>query len=694
MPILERMPINLRYRLSALLVIGIFNLLIFNRYFPLSEGWWETYGYLYNLGLKPYRDFDLAFTPLFTIINGYLLDIFGTSFFYLRLFGVMVYLLAIYFLQLLLEQFYSVKASAIAVIVASFFLFSEPQFIAKDYHTYQLLIVSLSLLLHSWIAGNVKLTKMQNLGGSLLLGMLVCLMIFLKQNVGVLLFAALILSILLQKREWLLARLLGLSFGIIIALLAMLPIISFADWQNLLFSNDAKGDLVTVLGRVIIDPTNRNILKSSMFIASIYFFISYLFSFKSNLEKKWINVAHVFLIKPLAQRALFATGVLLIVGVAITNSLYHLLRELIIPASLAFLIILGYKIYRKLRDHTDSEIGIKYVGIVLPLIALAYSNTNTAAFDFNGMQIPIAFTVAWILNRIQRFSQQKYFFLASLFFLAIVPRIAIGKLLDPYSWWENTQGSVFSARYQTNYPDLAGIYVDVKYRDVFNMIKQYVDHYSLSKSDAYFYNLPIFYALHKKIPPFREVVQWFDVVSSRQMESELSALKKQPPRIIVALEPSPIAFAVNRLLKQNEHLSQEDFRNQLDQWVSEKKYRLVRSVALPTHMLNLSKLEIMPMITQNVSIQNASIIGRDLDSIIQESSAMKSEVKILNITRNTLMERPLPGFKLEAGDVLTLQGSYQDLMAISDKFGVARDLPRDWNSVNIYLRADVHIDDR
>ncbi|GBL44286.1 hypothetical protein SFMTTN_0081 [Sulfuriferula multivorans] len=686
------MPINLRYRLSALFVIGVFNLLIFNRYFPLSEGWWETYGYLYNLGLKPYHDFDLAFTPLFTIINGYLLDIFGDSFFYLRLFGVAVYLLAILCLQLFLEQFFSAKASAISVIVASFLLFSEPQFIAKDYHTYQLLIVSLTLLLHSWIAGNAKLTKIQNFGGSLLLGMLVCLMIFLKQNVGVLLYAALMLSFVLQKGEWLLAKLLGLTFGVIIAVLAMLPIISFADWQNLLFSNDAKGNLVTVLGRFFIDPTNRNILKKSMLIAGMYFFFRYLFYFKSDWQKKWMNSIHVLLNKQLTQRALFATSVLLIIGIAITNSLYHLLRELIIPVSIALLIVLSFKIYRRLRDDaTTSEINIKYVGIVFPLIALAYSNTNTASFDFNGMQIPIAFTVAWILNRIQRFPQQKYFLLASLFFLAILPRIAIGKLLVPYSWWENTQGSVFSARYQTNYPDLAGIYVDVKYRDVFNMIKLYVDRYSLSQSDVYFYNLPIFYALHKKIPPFREVVQWFDVVSSKQMENELRALRKHPPRVIVALEPSPVAFAVNRILKQNENLPQEDFRNQLDQWVFEGKYRLVRSVALPTHKLNISKLEIMPKATQNVLIQNVSIIGEDLDNAVQTIGALKNKVRVVEVIRNALIYQPTPSFKLKAGDMLTLRGNYQDLMAVSDELGVARDLPRDWNSVNIYLREDVNI---
>lgn len=688
MTILERMPIHLRYRLSALLVIGVFNLLIFNRYFPLSEGWWETYGYLYNLGLRPYRDFDLAFTPLFTIINGNLLDIFGSSFFSLRLFGVAVYLLAIFFLQLFLEQFYSAKTSAIAVIVASFLVFSEPQFIAKDYHTYQLLLVSLALLLHTWMAGNTGLTKLQNFGGTLLLGLMVCLIVFLKQNVGVLLYVAFMASFLLLRREWLIPRLTALGMGVAIAIFVMLPIVSFADWQNVLFANDAKGDLATVLGRVLIDPANRRIIKLSAIIATAYFFVHYLVNSKVNGKMEWRDSVHSILEQALAQRALMASTVLLVVGVAITNTTYGLLRELIIPVTLALLIILSYKVYRLVRGDANFEVGAKYVAIVLPLLALAYSNTNTASFDFNGMQIPVAFAVGWILSRIEALPQQKFWLLGSLFFLAIVPRIVVVKLMVPYSWWENVQGSIWSARYQTNYPDLAGIYVNEKYRDVFNTIKQTVDDNSLSQSDVYFYNLPIFYSLHKKTPPFRAVVHWFDVVSSRQMQNELRALEKQPPRVIVALEPPPLAFALNRRLKHSAHLPQEDFRTQLDQWVYTKKYRLVRSIALPTQKLR--KLDVdEPEITQAISLQNPIFFGKDMQTITRELGLTQEPVKILGISRKGLASPLITGFTVEAGDVITLLGDYPDIMMVSEKIGVARELPRDWNSVNIYLREDV-----
>jgi hypothetical protein len=688
--ILERMPTNFQSRLFALLVIGTFNLIIFNRYFPLSEGWWEAYGYLYNLGLRPYKDFDLAFTPLFTIINAGLLDVFGSSFFSIRLFGVFVYLLAIFSLQMFLEQFYSAKSSAVAVVVASFLVFSEPQFIAKDYHTYQLLLVSLVLLLHTWIVTSNHLSKLKNITATFVLGLIVCLVVFLKQNVGVLLFFSILLSLFLQRGLLVIPRLLALCLGLIVALFLMLPIVSLADWHYVLFANDAKGDLTTVLFRALIDPRNRGILKISVLIAIVYFFVKYVLNFKVNEKVEYFYFCQSSIEQLIVQRVFLACATLLIIGVAVTNTIYGLFRESIIPITLALLIILIYKVYKQMRSSLNTEISNQYVVIVLPLAALAYSNTNTASFDFNGMQIPVAFAIGWILSRIEKLPSQNIWLFTSLFFLAIVPRIAIGKIMVPYFWWGNIQGSVLSAKYQTNYSDLKGIYVNAKYRDVFNIIKRTVDDYSISQTDVYFYNLPIFYLLHKKTPPFRAVVHWFDVVSSRQMNNELLAIEKQPPRIIVALEPSPLAFKVHSQLKNIAHLPQEDFRTQLDLWVNNKKYRLVKSIALPTQFLNQPSMANMD-ITQDVTVQNPDIIGKDVKSIFSELGLLQKNIKILGVFRNGLTYNT-DGFILHAGDILMLQGSYQGIMMLSEQIGVARESPRDWNSVNIYLRDDVQID--
>ena len=141
-----------RYRAAVLALFAAFNLVTFNRYFPLSEGWWETYGYLWNSGLRPYRDFELAFTPLFTMVNAGLLRVFGDSFFALRLFGVGVFLLAVLVVELLLERFFSARMAAAAVTVSTFLAVAGPQFIAKDYHWYELGLVALALLVHVRVA--------------------------------------------------------------------------------------------------------------------------------------------------------------------------------------------------------------------------------------------------------------------------------------------------------------------------------------------------------------------------------------------------------------------------------------------------------------------------------------------------------------------------------------------------------------
>ncbi|HEY3300174.1 MAG TPA: glycosyltransferase family 39 protein [Methylophilaceae bacterium] len=679
-------------RLLALLVVGIFNLVIFNRYFPLSEGWWETYGYLYNLGLRPYTDFDLAFTPLFTIINAGLLHVFGNSFFCFRLFGVFVYLIATFCLQLFLEQFYSSKTSAIAIIVASFMLFNETQFIAKDYHTYQLLLVSLVLLLHTWLVGNAQLNKWQNLAATFVLGALVCLVIVLKQNVGVLLAVALIASFILKRTDAISKSIMFL-LGATAGLYLMSPIVSMSDWHNILFKNDAKGDLITVFFRVLINPYNRLILVSALFIATVYFSFIFIVDPKQNNRKIWFDRILKVLEKPVVERSFLVVSAFFIVSLAVSLSFFHVFFHMLLVVCLAILIILTYQAYKYLLSNSTMDLSTKNVAIVLPLLALAYSNTNTSTFDYNGMQIPVAFGVGYILSRIEFIPSPRYWIMSCLFFLAITPRVVATKLLEPYSWWENVQGSVFSAKYETNYSDLRGIYVNHIYRDVFNEIKETVDKYSISSSDVYFYNLPLFYLLHKKVPPFRAVVHWFDVVSTTQMNSELSKLEKIPPRLIVAMEPSPLAFVIHRQLKHAEHLPQEDFQEHLDQWVSDGKYRLLKSIALPTKALKqMEGSDEKPiLITQDVSLQSAKFFSKDVKYISGALDFVRHKVKVEGVSRDGVFYQIQEGFILRPGDVLRLSGRYKEVMSMSGKIGIGRDFPRDWNSVNIYLRNDVEV---
>ena len=91
--------------LAPAIFVLLYNLTIFNRYFPLSEGWWETYGYLINQGLIPYKDFNLAFPPLVPLVSAFLLKYVSGDFFTLRLIGAFLFSLIPLIFQCVLEFF-------------------------------------------------------------------------------------------------------------------------------------------------------------------------------------------------------------------------------------------------------------------------------------------------------------------------------------------------------------------------------------------------------------------------------------------------------------------------------------------------------------------------------------------------------------------------------------------------------------
>lgn len=664
-----------RYRGAVLLALGAFNLVTFNRYFPLSEGWWEAYGYLYNSGLRPYRDFDLAFTPLFTLINAGLVRLFD-SFFALRLFGVGVFLVAVFLLELLLERFFSPRTAAVAVTVATFLVIFEPQFIAKDYHVYQLALVAASLLLHVWLAADGRLSARQRMGGTLLLGATVSLVFMLKQNVGGLLLVAVAASIPLVERERPAARVLAFGAGVAAALLLALPVVSPSDWRQLLLANDAKGSLGTVLGRVWENEANRMTLVLALKLCAWYALFRLLLAPPTRWTGIWSDAVLSLGGKPMVRRGVFLGAIVLVA--ASGNDIRHTLTPWVIPVTLALLLVGAWHVARHAVDRSHA-VDPRIAAVVPPLLALAYANTTTASLDFNGMHVPVALAIGWILGRIEAWAPPRYWLVAALACLVVVPEFVAAKLRVPYAWWGHRQASVFSAVHESEYPRLRRMYVSPGQRDTLNAIKRAVDRYSRSRDDVFFYNLPAFYWLHGKLPPYRTVVQWFDVVSSRQMEADLRAMQEEPPRLIVALEPPPAAYEGHKQLKKSDRLPQEEFRDLVDEWVTLGKYRLIRSIALPNGTLEGCD------VTQDVLVQNERSIGLPLDELVGASGPAGPEVK-----RATRGGTPvLEGTRLAAGDLVTLRGDYGEVLALSEVLGVARGEPRDWHTVNIYVRDDV-----
>lgn len=672
---------SLPLRLTPIVLLAAINFLIFNRYFPLSEGWWETYGYLNANGLTLYKDVDLAFPPLFSLFSSFLMNTIGLSFFEMRLLGVIVLLASVIILQLTLERFFSTKASAISILVASILFISAPQFIAKDYHIYQLLLVSICLYLYSFIIGKSNRNITSTFAIAITLGIFVCLVTLMKQNVGLLLLVSFLISLVIFLREFRGLVILAFIIGFIATLIFAFPLLSL---KQVFIGNDAKGPITTVLFRVLTDKANRDTVS----LAILYYFV-YLIS-----RNAWPTIRRIFtaLLEPIEQRNITKFfGVILglyALSVLLNEHATLSFQSKIIPFSLSVLIIFVHHLATNRSNIAAAIESNGSVIFILPLLALAYSNTNTASFDFNGMYIPIAFALGFTLDKAGDYSD-KLFLLISLLLVALVPRIAIDKIQTPYAWWGSTQAPIFSAKFQTDYPQLSGIYVDETYRDIFNDIKQLVDTNSQGTSDVYFYDLPIFYLLHHKFPPFRAVIQWFDVITTAQMQRELTDLRQHPPRLIVAFDPMPAAYSSHRQLRHSGYLPQEEFRDLLDAWLADGKYKLVRNIALPNS--NAEEFDASNSngdSTFTFVLLNSAYFNKEVRLLADAVKLKQRNLSFIMCYRDGMPLLPTPNLVLHPGDQLILKGSKTELMKAQEYFGISHDPNRNWNSVLVLQKAE------
>jgi 4-amino-4-deoxy-L-arabinose transferase-like glycosyltransferase len=676
---MDRLPERWRWRLAVMAGFGALNLALFNRFFPLSEGWWEAYGYLWNSGLKPYRDFDLAFTPLFTVYNGLLLHLTGGSFYATRLLGVGVFLAALLLMELLLEEFYSPRTAAVATATASLLMMSAPQFIAKDYHTYQLLLVLAALLLHVRLAGAAGAGRGRALVGALALGVTLGLVFGVKQNAGALLIASILASLALSRRERWLELGVAVGAGVLIALLLMLPLVSLSDWRALLTGNDAKGDMGTVLFRFWRDPSIWRVIRRGVKISVALAVAGFAFSppalWRGVLSERLLALSE----KPKVRGAAFA--VLWVLVVVERRHVSEGIFAYAVPVTIALLLLVAYRVGRGVLTRSLAA-DPRVVAIIVPLLGLVYNNTTTAPFDFNGMHIPVAFAVGLALGRVEVWMPSRCWGVAALCCLTVAPTVSAAKLRTPYAWWGHLQPPVSSAVYEPDYPELRGIRVDATYRATLNAIKESVDTWSRSDKDAFFFNLPMLYPLHRKLPPFRTVVHWFDVVSTKAMDDEIRRLEEAPPRLVVAMEPMEEAYRGHKRLKGGARLPQEDFRNLMDRWVASGRFRLVRSMAIPN---GAHQDEV---ITQEIVVQNVGVLQRPLGQVVGAAGTDPGDLMTVGLRRAEAQLQVAPEVTLEAGDVLLVRGLYGRVKALSERVGIARGAPRDWHAVNVYVRSD------
>ena len=102
--------------ICTVLVVLIYHLIFFNRFFPIQEGWFSTFAHKILSGYFPYKDFYLFVQPLFTLKITLLTYLFGDNFIVFRIEGLIERLILTALIFLTYSRIFSIKSTILVTL--------------------------------------------------------------------------------------------------------------------------------------------------------------------------------------------------------------------------------------------------------------------------------------------------------------------------------------------------------------------------------------------------------------------------------------------------------------------------------------------------------------------------------------------------------------------------------------------------
>ncbi|NTV66180.1 MAG: hypothetical protein HGB06_00550 [Chlorobaculum sp.] len=606
-------------------------------YFPPVEGWWQVYAYLINKGFKLYRDYDMAFPPLFAIFNAALMKLSPYYVFY-RVVGLIEVIGIFFFMYFAVRKLYDEKLSLIAALFGILMSVYNNVYIPNDYHTAVNLFIIISLYLLLDYHDVSKSFIRRSLSGVLMSFFLVG-SFFIKQNVGLVLVVASLIgsgvSLLINRRreDSYLFVLFVLSLVLSYVFYMMMIGMDYFEILGLTASNDSKGSMATVLSRIVMDERNREFLVKGL----LYFIILFLFY-------PWLRDG----VKKIYPDAVWLFEVVVFVFLSIV-----FFRD---PDDTAVVIVIIYLYSLIYLFFIKREYNV----LLLPLFALIYANSMTAGLCVGGLFIIMPFAVSSVFGSMisdfkrVRFEYLYYPFIGVLFFSLI-----INKQEDPYRWWGLRQGPIAQAKYELPYYQLKYFKVDRATYQLFSDIKSEIDNKSHSIDDLYLYpDIPIFYQLHNKIPVTKNIVQWFDVIGTSQFNEELTQIKKKNPRLIIMLDPPWDVYKGHAAMKQS-RLLQPDFIKYMDSQVSCGVYKLVKYQIYNDKLFgdNVNDEDFIGMITV---VRSPEVVGKTIEEL-HRYGILKDNINVYTIVSDSTGVENVQNHKLCFGDQIFVYLKYSQI---------------------------------
>ena len=131
--------------LYFLMLYFVFNFFFINKFFPITEGWFQDYARYMMEGQFPYRDFYVPVPPGFIYLVKLLRSFFGDIFIYYRIYGLLERMVLVSLVFFMFKRLFSGKVLFIAVFTGSVMYIANLQDIFYSYYQTSFLFAILVL---------------------------------------------------------------------------------------------------------------------------------------------------------------------------------------------------------------------------------------------------------------------------------------------------------------------------------------------------------------------------------------------------------------------------------------------------------------------------------------------------------------------------------------------------------------------
>jgi len=601
---------NINFWMCLCIVMGtvfMFNFLIFNKFFPLTEGWWSVTAYYINHGKLPYRDFYLCLPPLYPYQMAIFTKIFGYKFIYLRFAGIIVMVLFATNLYLIMTRFFPYFISAMLAICAILITQSFPFLVAFDFNMLILLYSSYVVLFLLYRMGESVDSKKNNLC-CLLAGIMCSLIVLTKQNAGpIMIFASisiLVIDAIISKRKvttQIIMYSIGLFIPISLTLCWLLKNNIFTNFVQQVFSDaiNSKGRISLVLFQWVLNLfTKDRILGISMFVNILFIFLNIRcnnYEQSVNREiKNWNgNIKYSFLtILPLVLTIIVAYCFNDYSVKILNNSNYLFFIDNMLPVSLTlfcFGIIFygGYKIFYK-KNHSRMFLSLFYV-VFLSVAIIFYSTTSARDISLLTLFIPFVLFGGYILFCDSRMSLGKPIVYSMI--IISVWYASAKKFNVPYQWFGDEQLNIHSSIYPARIKLLEGFYLsEDREKYLVDICSTIISKTRVTDSIFVFPHYPVLYLMSNRYPTTFALFHWIDVASDRVCREDAKRLINNPPKLIV-YESDTIGIQES-FFREGKRSGQRDIIDAIEIMIKQDKYRVLK---------RLDNLQILERVDRDVS---------------------------------------------------------------------------------------------